>query len=154
MKRTKAIEILTQAGVPHEVREFAANEFTAEEAARELGLPLGQLFKTLVVRGERQGIVMALVPGDCALSLRKLALAIGDKRADLVEQSELTRLTGYLKGGVSPLGGRQSYPVLIDERAILCERISVSAGLRGLQILLAPDDLIRATGGSYADLAE
>ncbi|GAB4203417.1 MAG: Cys-tRNA(Pro) deacylase [Roseiflexaceae bacterium] len=154
MKRTKAIEILSQAGIPHEVREFAASEFTAEEAARELGLPLEQLFKTLVVRGERRGIVLALVPGDCALSLRKLAQAIGDKRADLVEQSELTRLTGYLKGGVSPLGGRQGYPVYIDERAILCERISVSAGQRGLQILIAPDDLARATGGSYADLAE
>jgi Cys-tRNA(Pro)/Cys-tRNA(Cys) deacylase len=154
LKRTRAIEILTQAGIPHEVREFSAREFTAEEAARELGLPLDMLFKTLVVQGERRGYALALVPGDGSLSLRKLAQVMGDKRADLVDLNDLTRLTGYLKGGVSPLGGRLACPVYLDEQAILHERISVSAGLRGLQILIAPDDLLRAAGGSFADIAE
>ena len=154
MKKTKALEILTGMGIAHEVRSFAASEFTAEEAARELQLPLGMLFKTLVAAGERRGGVLAVIPGDQTLSLRKLALAMSDKRVDLVDLTDLTRLTGYLKGGVSPLGTKRPYPVFVDQSAFQHGRISVSAGQRGLQMLLAPADLCQATQATVADLTE
>lgn len=154
MKRTRAIELLSEAGVAHELREFKAKEFTAEEAAREIGMPLEAVFKTLVARGESGRVVMAVVPGNSSLSLRKLAAALGEKRADMVDVGELQRLTGYLKGGVSPLGGKRVFPVYIDNSAYLHEQIAVSAGLRGLQIVLAPDDLAKAANATFAELSE
>lgn len=158
MKRTKALDALAAAKVVHEVREFEASAFTAEETARELGLPLAMLFKTLVVRGERRGVMLALVSGERELSLRKLAQAAGDKRAEMVDVAELPRLTGYLKGGCSPLGikvgGRTGYPTFIDASAFTHERISISAGLRGVQVLLDPRDLARLTNATTADLAD
>ena len=158
MKRTKALDALAAAKVAHEVREFEAGEFTAEETARELGLPLAILFKTLVVRGERRGVMLALVSGERELSLRKLAQAAGDKRVEMVDVAELPRLTGYLKGGCSPLGikvgGRTGYPTFIDASAFSHERISISAGLRGVQVLLDPRDLARLTNATKADLTD
>lgn len=154
MKRTRALDILMQANIPHEVREFEATDFTVEEAAAALGLPLNMVFKTLVAQGERKGLVMALVPGDAQLSLSKLARAMGDKRAEMIDVDDLFRVTGYLKGGCSPLGAKRNFPVFIDETAILHDRISVSAGLRGVQMLLAPEDLQRATNATLADLCE
>ena len=158
MKRTKALDALAAAKVAHELREFEASEFTAEETARELGLSLAILFKTLVVRGERRGVMLALVSGERELSLRKLAQAAGDKRVEMVDVAELPRLTGYLKGGCSPLGikvgGRTGYPTFIDASAFSHERISISAGLRGVQVLLDPRDLARLTNATTADLAD
>ncbi|MEO6061344.1 MAG: aminoacyl-tRNA deacylase [Thermoflexales bacterium] len=158
MKRTKALDALAAAKVAHELREFEASEFTAEETARELGLSLAILFKTLVVRGERRGVMLALVSGERELSLRKLAQAAGDKRVEMVDVAELPRLTGYLKGGCSPLGikvgGRTGYPTFIDASAFSYERISISAGLRGVQVLLDPRDLARLTNATTADLAD
>jgi Cys-tRNA(Pro)/Cys-tRNA(Cys) deacylase len=154
MKKTKAIEILDKAGIAYELRAFDATEFTAEEAAEKMGLPAEDIWKTLVARGERKGVVMAIVPGPRSLSLRKLAQAIGDKRAEMVDVSELMRLTGFLKGGVSPLGGRREYPIYIDASVRTRTRVSISAGQRGLQILIAPDDLIRIAQGAVADLVE
>ena len=158
MKKTKALDALAAAKVAHDVREFEASEFTADETARELGLPLSILFKTLVVRGERRGVMLALVSGERELSLRKLAQAAGDKRVEMVDVAELPRLTGYLKGGCSPLGikvgGRTGYPTFIDASAFTHERISISAGLRGVQVLLDPRDLARLTNATTADLAD
>lgn len=154
MKKTKAIEILDKLGAPFEVRSFEATQFTAEECATQLGLPPSDVWKTLVARGERKGVVMAIIPGPNSLSLRKLANTIGDKRAEMVDVSELMRLTGFLKGGCSPLGGRRAYPIYIDATIHQHTRVSVSAGQRGLQILIAPADLIRATHAIVADLIE
>jgi Cys-tRNA(Pro)/Cys-tRNA(Cys) deacylase len=154
MQRTKAIEILTQRKIAFEVREFEATEFTVEETSDHLDIPLNQLFKTLVVKGERRGIVMALVSGDAQLSLSKLAKAMGDKRAEMIEVDDLFRVTGYLKGGCSPLGARKAFPVFMDQSALAHERISVSAGLRGVQMLLAPADLQRITRATLADLRD
>ncbi len=154
MKKTKAIEILDKLGVPFEVRSFEATEFTAEEGAQKMGLPPSEVWKTLVARGERKGVVMAIIPGPCSLSMRKLANTIGDKRAEMVDVSELMRLTGYLKGGCSPLGGRRDYPIYIDATIHQYGRVSISAGLRGLQILITPADLIRVTQAVVADLIE
>ena len=154
MKRTRALDILERANIPHEVREFKASEFTVEETAQALGLPLNVLFKTLVAEGERKGLVMALVPGDAQLSLSKLAKAMGDKRVAMIDVDDLFRVTGYLKGGCSPLGAKRAFPVYLDESAMTHERISVSAGLRGVQMLLAPADLQRATRAMVADLTD
>lgn len=154
MKRTKALDILDKANIAYEMREFKASEFTVEETAEALGLPLNQLFKTLVAEGERKGLVMALVPGDAQLSLSKLAKAMGDKRVEMIDVDDLFRVTGYLKGGCSPLGAKRAFPVFMDETALLHERISVSAGLRGVQMLLAPQDLQRVANATLADLCD
>jgi Cys-tRNA(Pro)/Cys-tRNA(Cys) deacylase len=154
MKRTKALDILGKAKIPHEVREFKASEFTVEETAGALNLPLNMLFKTLVAEGERKGLVMALVPGDAQLSLSKLAKAMGDKRVEMIDVDNLFRVTGYLKGGCSPLGAKRAFPVFMDEDALLHDRISVSAGLRGVQMLLAPADLQRVTNATVVDLKD
>lgn len=154
MKRTRAIDILERARIPYELREFVAVEFTVEETAEKLGLPLAVLFKTLVAEGERKGMVMALVPGDAQLSLSRLAKAMGDKRCSMIDVDDLFRVTGYLKGGCSPLGAKKALPVFIDSSAFTHERISVSAGLRGLQMLVRPQDLQIATRGTAAELRD
>jgi Cys-tRNA(Pro)/Cys-tRNA(Cys) deacylase len=154
MKRTKALDILEKAKIPHDVREFKASEFTVEETAEALNLPLNRLFKTLVAEGERKGLVMALVPGDAQLSLSKLAKAMGDKRVEMIDVEDLFRVTGYLKGGCSPLGAKRAFPVYLDASAINHERISVSAGLRGVQILLSPHDLQRVTQAVVTAIAD
>lgn len=154
MKRTRAIDIFEKAGIPYEVREFEASEFTVEETAAALELPLHIVYKTLVVAGERKGLVMALVPGDAQLSLSKLAKAMGDKRCAMIDVEDLFRITGYLKGGCSPLGAKKAFPVYLDETALAHPRISVSAGLRGVQMLMKPDDLRMATHATVADLRD
>lgn len=153
MKRTRAIQIVEDAKIPYEVRSYDAEGFaSAAEVAKKLNMPADAIFKTLVARGERSGVVMALVPGDRTLDLRKLAHLMGDKRAEMVDPSELPRLTGYLRGGVSPLGGKRSYPTFLDQSAFRHQRICVSAGVRGVQIQVAPADLARLTGARTADL--
>lgn len=155
MKATRAMELLEAARIPYEVRTFESDGFTpATEAAERLGIPPGTMFKTLIVRGERRGVVLALVPGEGTLSLRKLAHHMGDKRAEMVDATEITRLTGFVKGGVSPLGGKRAYPVFLDQSSLQHPRIAVSAGIRGLVLLLAPTDLARITRASMADLVE
>ncbi len=155
MKATRAMEILEAAKIGYEVRTFESDGFTpATEAAGKLAIPPSTMFKTLIVRGERRGVVLALVPGDGTLSLRKLAHQMEDKRAEMVDPSEITRLTGYVKGGVSPLGGRRAYPVFLDQSALRHPRVAVSAGVRGLVLLLAPDDLAWVTRARVADLLE
>ncbi len=152
MKRTRAIDILDKARIPYEIREFEAIEYTVEETSAALAIPLNVLYKTLVVEGERKGMVMALVPGDAQLSLSKLAKAMGDKRCAMIDVEDLFRVTGYLKGGCSPLGAKRAFPVYLDETALALPSISVSAGLRGVQMLLKPDDLKAATRATIADL--
>ena len=152
MKRTRAIDILEKQKIGYEVREFEATEFTVEETAAALNLPLDILFKTLVVEGERNGLVMALIPGDQQLSLSKLAKVMRDKRCEMIDVEDLFRVTGYLKGGCSPLGARKAFPVYMHQSALTDPRISVSTGLRGLQMLLNPHDLQRATRATVSDL--
>ena len=154
MKKTRAIEILDSCHLPYELRSFEADEFSAEEAARKLSISIEAVFKTLVAAGEKHGTVMAVVPGNCTLSLKKLAALLGDKRADMVPVEHLQRLTGYLKGGVSPLGSKKTFPVYLDQRALQQPFISVSAGLRGLQIWITPENLKRAAKATIADLCE
>ncbi len=152
--KTRAAQLLERAGIPYEIREFQEEELGAEEAARKLQIPLAQVFKTLVVRGDRTGVMLACLPGTTTLSLKALAKVSGNRKVELVEKDEIHRLTGYLRGGVSPLGGKKPYPVYLDQSALTQPRLSVSAGMRGMQIFLTPEDLRRATDAKIAALGE
>ncbi|MDR7481418.1 MAG: YbaK/EbsC family protein [Armatimonadota bacterium] len=143
--RTRATRILDGLGIHYDLLEFDAEDYTAAEAAARLGLAPGQVLKTLVVRADNGPIVIACVPGDADLDLRALARLLGAKRATLVDAGELMRLVGYIKGAVSPLGQRRAHQVFVDSSALRHARISVSAGVRGLQLWMDPRDLVRAT---------
>ncbi len=143
--RSFSYSTLDQLQIPYEVREFQEESLDALEAAQKLDLPPAQVFKTLVVRGDHAGIIEICIPGDRELNLKSLAKISGDKKIELVSVDDLLRLTGYLRGGCSPLGGKKKYPVFLDESAFNFPTISVSAGMRGMQILIAPEDLTKST---------
>lgn len=148
--------MLDRAGIAYELVEYTVDEddLSAPHVAAAVGLPAGQVFKTLVVRGDRTGVLLAVIPGAAELDLKALAAASGNKRTELVPLKDVLALTGYIRGGVSPLGTRKPYPVYLDASAARWPRISVSAGLRGCQMLVAPADLARATGAVEAPLAK
>lgn len=150
---TRAVAVLRRLGIAFELLEFEAETFTAAEAAERLRLRPDQVFKTLVVRADDGRVLLACVPGDGEIDLRALARAASAHRAEMVEAGELMRLVGYVKGAVSPIGTRRPYPVFLDDAARGHARISVSAGARGLQLWIAPDDLIRASGATVAAVA-
>lgn len=157
--RTPAIVILEEAGIPYELRAFDQTEKTAEEAAAKVGWPLERTFKTLLARGGEtgarpEGYFLACIPGDARLSLKKAARLAGFKRAEMAPEPDLRRLTGYLRGACSPLGSKRPLPLFLDERALRHERIMVSAGARGLQMLVDPRDLVRLVRATVADLTE
>lgn len=151
--RTRAAQALDLLGVSYDLLKFEAEEFTGREAAERLGIPLEQVFKTLVVRADDGRVVLVCVPADEELNPRALARLIGAKRVEMVEAADLMRLVGYVKGAVSPLGSRRPLPVYVDASALRHARVSVSAGVRGLQVWIDPRDLIRATGAAVAALA-
>jgi Cys-tRNA(Pro)/Cys-tRNA(Cys) deacylase len=150
--RTRATQALNTLRIPYELLEFEAETHTAAEAADRLGIPSEQLFKTLVVRSNEGAILLACVPATNELNLRALARHAGVKRVEMVDAAELMRLVGYIKGGVSPLGTRRRLPTYIDASALRHPQISVSAGVRGLQLWIDPHDLVRATGARVEDL--
>ncbi len=151
--RTRATRVLDALGIAYDLLEFEAEAHTAAEAAGRLGIPADQLFKTLVVRSDDGAVMLACVPASHELNLRALARLAGVKRVEMVDASELMRRVGYIKGGVSPLGTRRRLPTFIDASALRHPRISVSAGVRGLQIWIDPSDLVRTTGARVEDLA-
>jgi Cys-tRNA(Pro)/Cys-tRNA(Cys) deacylase len=126
----------------------------AEAVAARIGLPPKQVFKTLVARGDKTGVCLACVPGDAELDLKALAVAGGDKKAEMVHLKEIQPLTGYVRGGVSPVGTKKDYPVIIDESALEFDKICVSAGMRGLQLFIAPKDLAEAVGAVFAPISK
>ena len=154
--KTIAARMLDQLKIAYELRAYEVNEdeLDAITVARKVNMPPEATFKTLVARGDKSGIVMACVPGNAELDLKKFAVAIGSKKVELVAVKEIQSLTGYIRGGVSPLGSKKKYPLYLDHSALEHERISVSAGQRGLQMILAPLDLQRAADATLADLAK
>ena len=146
--KTNAARILDSMGIAYELREYEVDpdDLAAETVARKIGMPAEQVFKTLLARGDRQGLCFAVVPGDAEISLRDLARATGDRKIDLVPLKDVQPLTGYIRGGVTVLGAKRSYPTYVDETIQLFERVSVSAGARGLQIIIEPGDYLSATG--------
>jgi Cys-tRNA(Pro)/Cys-tRNA(Cys) deacylase len=146
--KTNAARLLDSLGIPYELREYEVDpeNLRAESVAQKVGLPPEQVFKTLVARGDRTGVLLAVVPGDAELDPKALARLSGDRKADTVPLKEVQPLTGYIRGGVTAFGMRKDYPVFVDETLELFDAISVSAGVRGTQIILAPGDYLRALG--------
>lgn len=145
--KTNAARVLDRLGISYEMRDYEVDpeDLSAEKVARQIGLPPGQVFKTLVARGDRRGVLLAVVPADAEVDLKALARLSGDRRVEMVPLKDVQPITGYIRGGVTALAGKKDYPVFIDSQAETAEIISVSAGVRGTQILLAPQDYIRAT---------
>jgi Cys-tRNA(Pro)/Cys-tRNA(Cys) deacylase len=153
--KTNAVRLLDQLGIHYELREYDIdpNDLAAETVAAKIGLPAEQVFKTLVARGDRNGICLAIVPANAELNLKALAEASGNRKMQLVPVKELQALTGYIRGGVTALAGKKDYPVYADETVELFDVISVSAGIRGMQILLAPADYVKASQAQLAPLS-
>ena len=154
--KTNAVRILDQLGITYELREYKVDpeDLSAETVAAKVGLPAEQVFKTLVARGDRNGVCLAVIPGNALLDLKALAAATGDRKSDTVALNEVQPLTGYIRGGVTALACKRDYLVWIDETAQLFDIISISAGQRGLQVLLTPEDYRRAVNGQYAAIAK
>jgi len=153
--KTNAARLLEQAGIHYELREYEVDpeDLRAETVAGKVGLPAEQVFKTLVVKGERTGVCFAVIPGDTELDLKALAKLAGDRKMELAALKEVQPLTGYIRGGVTALAPKKDYPVFLDETAILFDTISISAGVRGTQILLKPDDYIRIIHAALGEIA-
>jgi Cys-tRNA(Pro)/Cys-tRNA(Cys) deacylase len=154
--KTNAARMLDSLGILYEVREYEVDpdDLAAESVARKVGLPPEQVFKTLVARGDKHGVCFAVVPGDQQLDLKALAHLTGDKKIETVALKEVQPLTGYIRGGVTALAAKKPYPVFVDETIELFDVISVSAGMRGAQLILAPADYLRATGGKLGGIAK
>ena len=148
MKKTNAARLLDKLKIEYEIREYAVdeNDLSAENVAQKVGMPLERVFKTLVARGDKNGVIMAVVSGAAEVDLKALASVSGNKKVEMVHLNEVLPLTGYIRGGVSPLGAKKNYPVYLDRSALEQVKISISAGMRGMQIFIAPTDLVKATG--------
>jgi Cys-tRNA(Pro)/Cys-tRNA(Cys) deacylase len=153
--KTNAARLLDRLTVRYELREYPVDPeaLDAETVAAKIGPPAEQVFKTLVARGDRNGICLAVVPASAELDEKALARLAGDRRTEVVPLKDVQPLTGYLRGGVTALAGKRDYPVFVDETAELFSAISVSAGVRGTQILLAPSDYLAAVNGVVGAIA-
>ena len=148
MTKTNAMRLLDAAGVAYEIREYEVDpeDLSAETVAGKIDLPIEQVFKTLLACGDRNGLCFAVIPGNNELDLKALAKGTGDRKIDMVPVKELQGLTGYIRGGVTALAAKKEFPVFLDETAELFDVISVSAGQRGIQMLMNPTDYQRLTG--------
>lgn len=156
MKKTNAVRLLDAKSINYELAEYEVNEndLSAVSLARKIGQDVEQIFKTLVLRGDKTGVFVCVVPGDTEVDLKKAAKASGNKNCAMVHQKELLGLTGYIRGGCSPLGMKKPYPIYIHETCQLFDLIYISAGQRGLQLKLNPEDLVLMTGAVVCDVAE
>ena len=154
--KTNAARLLDSLGIRYELRNYEVDEedLSAESVASKIGMPPEQVFKTLVARGDRHGVCLAVIPGDQQLDLKALAKLTGDRKIDTVPLKDVQPLTGYIRGGVTALGAKKTFPVFADETLELFDTISISAGLRGTQLLLHPSDYIRATSAKTGAIAK
>lgn len=154
INKTNACRILDQKGIQYELVPYEVDEtdLGAEHIAKQLGEDINQVFKTLVLKGDKMGYFVCVVPGNDELDLKKTAKATGNKSCDLIPMKELLPLTGYVRGGCSPVGMKKPFPTFIHETCVLFDHIYVSAGVRGLQFKLAPQDLVNAVSMTEADL--
>jgi Cys-tRNA(Pro)/Cys-tRNA(Cys) deacylase len=153
--KTNAVRLLDSLGVNYELREYEVDldDLSAETVAGKIELPPEQVFKTLVLRGDRNGVCLAVIPGNSEVNEKALARLSGDRWVEMVPLKEVQSLTGYIRGGVTALAGKRDYPVYVDETAELFDTISISAGVRGTQILIAPGDYLRIVEGTLGDIA-
>ena len=154
MKKTNAARQLDRLGINYELLEYDVDEedLGADLVATELGIPVIQVFKTIVLRGDKNGVFVCCIPGNGELNLKTVARLTGNKKAELVPTKEILSLTGYVRGGCSPLAMKKQYPTLLDSSAFEHDYIVVSAGLRGAQIKLVPGDLVAASNASVEEL--
>lgn len=154
--KTNAVRLLETAHIPFATHEYEydENDLAAQHVAEALGQDINRVFKTLVLRGERTGLFVCVVPGNCEVNLKKAAAAAGDKKAEMIAMKELLPLTGYIRGGCSPVGMKKPYPTFFHTTALDFDKIYVSAGMRGLQLEIAPRDLIDFTGATVTDLVQ
>ena len=156
MNKTNVMRLLDAAKLPYEAREYAydENDLSGLHAAEGIGEPPEQIFKALVARGEKRGYLVFCIPVCCELDLKKAAKAAHDTKIELIHVKDLLATTGYIRGGCSPIGMKKPFPTYLDETAQLYDEIGVSAGQRGCQILLAPEDLINYVNCTVCDLTE
>ena len=152
--KTNAVRLVQQAKIPcrEVLYEFDERDLSGIHAAEATGMPPEQVFKTLVARGEKTGINVFCIPVCCELDLKKAAKAAGDKNMEMVAVKELLNLTGYIRGGCSPVGMKKKYPTFLDETCVLWEEIAVSAGARGHQMIVPPEDLAKLVDAVLADI--
>ena len=156
IKKTNAARILDNLGIDYEIKTYEVDEtdLSAVHVAQVVGMDIKTVFKTLVTRGDKTGVIMAVIGGADEINLKSLAKASGNKSVEMIALKELLPLTGYVRGGCSPLGAKKNYPVFIDSRALEQEKISISAGQRGMQLILSPKDLVTAANATIADLVD
>jgi Cys-tRNA(Pro)/Cys-tRNA(Cys) deacylase len=154
VQKTNVLRLLDAAGIAYTVKEYPVDEsdLSGVHAAELLAMPAEQIFKTLVLRGASGSYAVCCIPCAEELDLKKTARAAGEKSIDLIPVKDLQPLTGYIRGGCSPIGMKKQFPTFIDETAELFETIGISAGMRGMQVFLAPAELIAFTGAAAADL--
>lgn len=154
--KTNVARLLDSFTVPYELREYEVDEsdLSVENVAIKIGMPPEQVFKTLVARGDRHGVCFAVIPGHQQLDLKALAKLTGDRKVDTVPLKEVQPLTGYIRGGVTALGAKKKFPVFADETIEIFDVISISAGLRGTQILLSPADYLRVTAARTGPISK
>lgn len=154
MTKTNAARILDKQGIKYELIEYQVDEtdLCATSVAAKLGQNIEQVFKTLVLRGDKSGIFVCVIPGAEELDLKKAAQISGNKNASMLHVNELLGLTGYIRGGCSPIGMKKNFPTYIDETCSLYDYIFISAGIRGLQLKISPADLITCTSSVSGDL--
>jgi Cys-tRNA(Pro)/Cys-tRNA(Cys) deacylase len=152
--KTNAVRRLEALGVRYELREYEVDpdDLAAEAVAAKIGMPSEQVFKTLLARGDRNGPCFAVIPGNYELDLKALAQLSGDRKIELVALKDVQPLTGYIRGGVTVLGAKKGFPVFVDETMELWDVISISAGVRGTQVLLAPADYLRITNAKLGEI--
>ncbi len=155
MSKTNACRILDSLGIPYRLREYKVDpdDLSAENVAAKVGLPPAQVFKTLAVRGDRSGVSVAVIPGNHELDFKALARLTGDRSVEMVPLKEVQSVTGYIRGGVTALGMKKEYPVFADETMELWDEVCVSAGQRGMQIMIAPADYLRGTRATLAAIS-
>lgn len=154
--KTNAVRILDNLGIAYELREYQVDpdDLTAETVAAKIGFPLEQVFKTLVALGDKNSVCLAVVPGDAQLDLKALAKLSGNKSIETAPLKQVQPLTGYIRGGVTALACKKDYPVYVDETVHLFDMISISAGVRGTQIIIAPEDYLKATSATVGAISK
>jgi len=154
--KTNAARILESLGIAFELLEYEVDpeDLSAINVARKIGMPPEQVFKTLLTTGGPGSYIFAVIPGDAELDFKKLARAAGLRKAEMVALKDVQPLTGYIRGGVTVFGAKKAYPAFVDETALLFDRISISAGTRGTQVVLSPEDYLRASQAQTADLTK
>lgn len=154
--KTNAVRLLDNLKISYELREYEVDpdDLTAETVAQKIDFPIDQVFKTLVARGDKTGVCLGVVPGSMSLDLKALAKLSGNSDVKVVPLKEVESLTGYIRGGVTALACKKPYPVFVDETITLYERVSISAGVRGTQILIAPDDYVKAVNATMGDICK